>query len=253
MLTIKKLSEITGVTKRALRFYEENELIKSTRGENNYRMYDESTLDQVQLILFFKYFGFTLAEIKEVLAKDKNAQMALLSAQRQKLEVQQAQIKRVLTTLDQTILEHNGGNKMTEEEKFAAFKEEKIAENEATYGTEIREKYGEEVVEQSNQKFKGLTQAQMARMDEIHAELGEKLGQYIESGQNNAQLAQEIFILHQEFLKLTWPNDHYSFEAHRGLGAMYVADPRFSKFYVDLTGKENAAEVLNQIIQGYAK
>ena len=47
---------------------------------------------------------------------------------------------------------------MTDQEKFRYFKEQKIRENEANYGAELREAYGEEIIEQSNQKWQQMTQ-----------------------------------------------------------------------------------------------
>ncbi|WP_186786801.1 TipAS antibiotic-recognition domain-containing protein, partial [Oenococcus oeni] len=39
---------------------------------------------------------------------------------------------------------------------------------------------------------------------------------------------------------------------HKGLAAMYVSDPRFTKYYEEGTGEKDAAETLKAIIDYYA-
>ena len=45
----------------------------------------------------------------------------------------------------------------------------------------------------------------------------------------NSTAGKEIVLLHKEWLSYTWPS--YTPEAHRGLAAMYVSDPRFTAYY----------------------
>lgn len=68
--TVKKLSELSGVTVRTLHFYEEIGILKPAYyGSNGYRYYEESQLLQLQQILFFKELGFTLKQIQKVMGK----------------------------------------------------------------------------------------------------------------------------------------------------------------------------------------
>lgn len=251
MLTVSELAKLAGVSTRTLRFYEQKGLIKSSRSSGNYRLYDQANVDRLQQILFFKYFDFGLSEIRQLLNLPEEEQLTLLAGQRNKIIMRQQQLQRILTSLDETLKWRKGEIEMTNEEKFEALKQEKLAENEARYGQEIREKYGEETVAASNQKFQHLTEEQMKRFEEIQVEIGQKLQEYITGGKDSEDLARQIFTLHKEFLQMTWPS--YSAEAHRGLGEMYVADPRFRKYYQDAAGNLDAATTLNEIIQKYAK
>ena len=45
---------------------------------------------------------------------------------------------------------------MSDKEKFEGFKQQKLKENEETYGQEIRQKYGEEKVTASNEKWMNM-------------------------------------------------------------------------------------------------
>ena len=65
--TVKKLSELSGVTVRTLHFYEEAALLKPAYyGSNGYRYYEEKQLLQLQQILFFKELGFSLKQIQKI-------------------------------------------------------------------------------------------------------------------------------------------------------------------------------------------
>ncbi len=65
----KELSNLTQVSVRTLHHYDKIGLLKpSLRQSNNYRLYSEKDLLQLQQILALKFFGFALSEIKALLA-----------------------------------------------------------------------------------------------------------------------------------------------------------------------------------------
>ena len=64
--TISELAEEFGITPRAIRFYEDEELIKPTR-QGQTRIYAPRDRARLALILRGKRVGFSLIEIKEML------------------------------------------------------------------------------------------------------------------------------------------------------------------------------------------
>lgn len=55
MRTVKDVSEITGVSIRTLRYYDEIGLLKPTElTEAGYRLYDNKALEKLQEIMFFR-------------------------------------------------------------------------------------------------------------------------------------------------------------------------------------------------------
>lgn len=64
--TITNLAEEFGITTRAIRFYEDKELLRPSRDGMN-RVYSRRDRARLQLILRGKRLGFSLAEIKEML------------------------------------------------------------------------------------------------------------------------------------------------------------------------------------------
>lgn len=67
-LTIGQLSERSGVTTSALRFYEERYLISSRRTDGNQRRYSRATLRRVAVIRGAQELGVALADISNALA-----------------------------------------------------------------------------------------------------------------------------------------------------------------------------------------
>ena len=66
--TSNKLSRMSGVSARTLRYYDEIGLLKPARIElSGYRIYGQNELDTLQQILFYRELGFPLEEIKSIM------------------------------------------------------------------------------------------------------------------------------------------------------------------------------------------
>lgn len=118
---------------------------------------------------------------------------------------------------------------MTDSEKFEGFKQKLIEENEQKYGTEIRAKYGEEAVEQSNRKLKGMTEEDFDRAGALEKQMIELLLEALKTGDPASETAQRAADLHRQWISFYWAE--YSKEAHEGVARMYAADPRFTAYY----------------------
>ncbi|MCL7987275.1 MerR family transcriptional regulator [Sphingobacterium sp. lm-10] len=72
-MLINELSKRTGLSIPTLRYYENYGLFQGVSDEevktNNYKNYDESLLEKIEMIKGAKEAGFTLAEIKKLLEK----------------------------------------------------------------------------------------------------------------------------------------------------------------------------------------
>lgn len=66
--SIQALSRLSGVTTRALRWYDEIGLLTPSRvAESGYRFYGEKEVDRLQDILYYRSLGVPLAQIKACL------------------------------------------------------------------------------------------------------------------------------------------------------------------------------------------
>lgn len=79
MKTVKDVSRLTGVSVRALHHYDAIGLLKPTQvTDAGYRLYDESVLERLYMILVYRELGLSLKEISDVLdAPDYDRNRAL--------------------------------------------------------------------------------------------------------------------------------------------------------------------------------
>jgi len=69
---VKEFSQMTKVSVRTLRHYDELGLLKPTlRLPNGYRMYSEADLLKLRQIIWLKFLGFGLSKIKTLFSTDK--------------------------------------------------------------------------------------------------------------------------------------------------------------------------------------
>lgn len=71
-----EISEIAGISKRTLQFYDDEGVVKAKRSENNYRLYDEESLEHLWEVMIYKEAGMKLKEIKQLMRvpeQDSNA------------------------------------------------------------------------------------------------------------------------------------------------------------------------------------
>ncbi len=67
-LSIGEVARRSGVAASALRFYEQQGLIRSTRSEGNQRLFDRDVLRRVAVIRVGQRVGLSLGEIRDALA-----------------------------------------------------------------------------------------------------------------------------------------------------------------------------------------
>jgi len=58
------------ISHRTLRYWEEAGILKSFRGENNYRYYDENNLNRIKQILFFRRLNLPIKDIESIFTKN---------------------------------------------------------------------------------------------------------------------------------------------------------------------------------------
>src|SRR5947208_12634782 len=114
--TVKQVAAMSGVSVRALHFYDETGLLKPARvGANGYRFYEEPQLLTLQQILFYRELGFELKQIKQILAGEDFETLAALQSHRQMLEKNLDRTRSLLETIDKTINHLTGTTKMKTE------------------------------------------------------------------------------------------------------------------------------------------
>lgn len=248
--TISKLASLSGVSNRTLRYYDEIGLLHPSRiNSSGYRIYGQEEVDLLQQILFYRELDMNLEEIKQIIhGENFNIERALEHHHIQLIR-EKKRLEKLIQTVEATIQSHKGESKMTDKEKFEAFKKDQLRQNEDQYGDEIRQKYGKEVVELSNQKFSGMSQADYQSIERLTEDLNHKLAVATKENNPESEFGQEVAALHQQWIKHSWPENYYTEESHYNLSLMYIEDPRFKAYYEKIA--PGAAEYLNRALKIY--
>ena len=110
MMTVKELSELTGISVRTLHYYDEIGLFTPTeKSEAGYRLYDDKALETLQQILFFREFDIPLKEIKAVMENPDLDRNQILQMQRNMLAAKKERMERLISSIDDIL---KGDNKM---------------------------------------------------------------------------------------------------------------------------------------------
>lgn len=120
MKTVKDMSEITGVSIRTLRYYDEIGLLKPTKlTEAGYRLYDNKALERLQEIMFFRELEIPLTDIKKIMDNPDYDKEQILSAQKALLEQKRNRLNGIIELITDVM---KGVNTMS----FGAFNNEDV-------------------------------------------------------------------------------------------------------------------------------
>lgn len=248
--TVIKLSRLAGVSTRTLRYYDEIRLLSPCRiNSSGYRIYGPSEVTRLQQILFYKELGVNLLDIKEILDSPAFQPMSALKEHLEKLLEKRKQINSLIANVEKTIAMEEGKLTMKDNEKFEGFKTKLVEENEDKYGKEIREKYGDDAVNESNRKMMNLSREEYDQMEELGKQVLTTLEEAYATGNPAGELGQKAATLHKQWL--SYSLKEYSKEAHVGLVNMYVEDERFKAYYDKV--QPGCAEFLRDAVLIYTK
>lgn len=248
--TINKLAKMAGITTRTLRHYDEIGLLSPTRkSSNGYRIYGTSEVDRLQHILFYRELGLSLIDIKKIVTDENFDPDSALHNHLIVLQAKRVQLDLLIANVENTIIANKGDRKMNDKDKFDGFGNKLVAQNEEQFGAEIREKYGDSVVDSSNRKIEKMTKDTYDEIQALSNEINTKLKIAFETGDPSSDAAQEVCELHRKWLCYYY--DDYSKEYHLGVAEMYVADERFAAYYDKI--EIGCAEFLRNAINLYCQ
>lgn len=230
--------------------YDEIGLLTPVRmSSNGYRIYGQKEIDRLQQILFYRELGVSLEEINKIISSGDFDGGAALKSHLAALLARRKQLDLLISNVEKTIKAMKGETTMSDKEKFEGFIQKLVDDNERQYGSEIREKYGDEAVDRSNEKVRGMTSEQYEQAEALRNEFEETLKAAYENGDPASALAQKACELHKKWLCYFW--DQYSREAHIGVTQMYVDDPRFTAYYDKISA--GCAEFLRDAVLIYCR
>ena len=151
MYHIKEAAQLSGVSVKTLHHYDKLGLLVPLKSENGYRTYSQDDLERLQIILYYKYLGFSLEKIAELLEEETSELLPHLTKQLDYLTRERQHLDTLISTLQKTIQEQKGEIKMTIEEKFTGFS----YQDNQKYRQEAVEKYGQEVMDKALERQTG--------------------------------------------------------------------------------------------------
>lgn len=229
--SIHELSHLSGVTTRTLRWYDKIGLLKPSRvADSGYRYYGAKQVDRLQDILFYRALGVELARIRECLDSPSFNRLAALHHHLAALQAEKTRLETLIRSVEETIDCEERNESMNDEAKFSAFKQQAIENNEATYGQEVRERYGDAAADETNAALMGLSCEEYAAWNELDYTLRQRLEQAVEMGLSpDSAEGREICELHRRWLSVT--DKKLTAAKQKGIAELYVLDERFTRYY----------------------
>lgn len=156
MVTVKQVSELTGVSIRTLQYYDKIGLLPaSSYTDAGYRKYDNAALERLEQILLFKELEFPLKDIKKILQSDNFDKSKALKQQIKLLKLKKEHVQNLIDLA--CAIEHTGGEYMD----FTAFDTSKLEE----YSEQAKKSWGETAqYKEFEEKNKDRTLPQMKEM-----------------------------------------------------------------------------------------
>ena len=104
-MKIKQVEELVGITRKNIRFYEDQGLLNVERAENGYREYHQEDVIRLQEIKLFRKMDISIEEMKALFEKKKSLQICL-EQHLKELEHRKEGLLKMQDMCERLILEH---------------------------------------------------------------------------------------------------------------------------------------------------
>src|SRR5215204_1484807 len=226
--TVGRVAELSGVTIRTLHHYDEIGLLSpGGRSAAGYRIYEESDIERLQRILFYRELGFDFKEISTIVDDPDTDATGHLRRQRRLLTERIGRLRAMVDAIDYEMEARTMDIRLTPEERLEVFGEFRLED----YAEEAEQRWGEtEPYKESQRRVSSYTKQDWQRLraegEEVRARLAAALDAGLAPESAEAMSAAEA---HREYISRWFYECTY--EIHRGLTEMYVSDERFRSNY----------------------
>lgn len=248
--SIQEIARLTGTTSRTLRHYDAIGLLPPTSiAANGYRCYDEAALVRLQRILLLKELGLPLTTIAEVLDR-KDDPVEALSQHLVSLGRERDRLDRQLAAVAVTITRLKAGEPLMADEMFDGF-------DHREYEEEVTRRWGTDAYRRSDEWWSRRSPEEQREWKARVSALSEDWIAAAEAGAGpESDRCQDLARRHVEWLRAvpgTPANDPDGDLAGyvRGLGQMYVDDPRFGANYGGAVGAELVRDALDRWLEAH--
>jgi len=240
-LKINEVSRLTGVTVRALHYYDEIGLLKPSEiTDSGYRLYDDTALERLQQILFFRELDFPLEEIGKIMSNPHYNKDEALKKQEELLLQKRKRLDGLIGLIQKTI---KGEANMS----FKEFDLTEIEQHKKKYAKEVKERWGNtDAYRESEEKCGNYSDSQWNIISGEGADILRSFAE-IRHLDPNGERARELVKRWQDYITANFYK--CTNQILSCLGAMYTGDERFTQ-NIDKNG-EGTAEFMAKAIEAY--
>lgn len=225
---VGRVAALSGVTVRTLHHYDEIGLLSpGGRSESGYRVYEDSDLERLQRILFYRELGFTLKEIQAIIDDPDTDSMGHLRRQRGLLVKRIERFGAMVDAIDYEMEARKMDVPLTPEERLEVFGEFRPED----HAEEAERRWGDsEAFKESNRRVSKYTKEDWLTLQAEAEEIQNRLATAFEAGlAPDGEEAMAAAEAHRQHISRWFYECTY--EIHRGLTDMYVSDERFRSNY----------------------
>jgi DNA-binding transcriptional MerR regulator len=229
--SVGRVAALSGVTVRTLHHYDQIGILSPGRQAlNGYRRYEDGDLDKLRQIMFYRELGFPLEEVAAILNDAPADQSVHLRRQHRLLRDRIARLERIVVVVEKELEARHMGISLTPEERFEIFGD--FAPED--YAQEAEQRWGEtDAYRQSQRRVATYTKQDWQRLKAQGADIDRRLAAALEGGVA-ADCEEAMALAEEHRMHITrWFYD-CGYDIHRGLGDMYVGDPRFTARYEEI-------------------
>jgi MerR family transcriptional regulator, thiopeptide resistance regulator len=243
--SVGQVAGFAGVTVRTLHHYDEIGLLSpSARSPAGHRRYDDGDLDRLQQILFYRELGFPLDEVAVLLDDPDADPQEHLRRQHAVLTERIERLRKMAAAVEHAMEARKMGINLTPEEKFELFGGNFDPDD---YAEEAEQRWGgTEAYRESQRKAASYTKDDWLRIKAEAEDINTRLGALMEAGvEPRSTEAMDLAEEHRQHICRFFYG--CSYEIHKGLAEMYVADERFTATY-EAVGRGFAAYIREAIL-----
>lgn len=235
-MTVAQVAALAGITVRTLHHYDQiGLLVPSARSDAEYRLYSEVDITRLREILTWRRLDVPLAQIARLIDDPAVDRRTVLERQRELVATRIDELQELAAAIDHALHDRD-------EQEQAMGTDREIIEalggfDPADYESEVRERWGgEDASRESARRTSAYTADDWRRItgegDAIHEQLAALWASGADPLGEDALAVAEAWRSHISRWFYECPP-----EMLRGLGDMYVADPRFRVTYDGTAGE----------------
>lgn len=241
MMTVNEVSRLTGVSIRALHYYDQIGLLPATgHTDSGYRLYDDTALAALQQILLFREMEFPLKDIRQIMTQPGFDRQKALVQQMELLMLKKQRLENLIDLARR--MQQTGGKPMD----FTAFDTTKLEE----YARQAKQAWGTTPAYQEFEEKS--TKRTPQESNTINAQLMAIVAAF---GTLQTRPAQDPAVQAQVKTLKDFITRHYytcNKQILAQLGQMYAAGGEFTK-NINAAGGPGAAEFAARAIEYYCR